>query len=134
MEANKYSWRTTAHSCDHPNANGYYANCDKTGEGQDKDSWGEGAYGPGSSKIDTNKKFNVNIKYCNTKGNFEGYAMHLKQGLFANERLGDFNEGYMMDLTNDVDGNLAYVFSNWGSQDDDLSWLNHGKCSGECSD
>ena len=32
MEANKYAFRSTAHSCDSPDASGAYHNCDRAGK------------------------------------------------------------------------------------------------------
>ena len=66
MEANKYSWRTTAHTCDDPKL-GHYINCDKKGQGHDKDDWGKDKFGPGS-KINTNEPIHVQIKYCIKRG------------------------------------------------------------------
>ena len=33
MEANRYSFRSTAHACDAPNENGHYSACDHSGTG-----------------------------------------------------------------------------------------------------
>lgn len=65
MEANKYSWHTTAHKCDTP-VNGVYDNCDRGGTCSlnihENNIAGE--FLPGStSGIDTNYEFHVKLDF-----------------------------------------------------------------------
>lgn len=65
MEANKYSWHTTAHKCDTP-TDGVYNNCDRVGECtlniHENDIAGE--FLPGSTfGIDTNFEFHVKLDF-----------------------------------------------------------------------
>ena len=41
------------------------------------------------------------------------------------------SNGYIGGLSSPLDGNMAFIMSNWGS-DDGISWLQHGACSGTC--
>ena len=48
MEANTYSFRSTPHPCDTPDANGHYTNCDRGGTGPvDVQDQFKNMYGPG---------------------------------------------------------------------------------------
>ena len=62
MEANKWSWATTPHSCDNP-SNGHYYGCDGGGDGQNiMNKLGWNGYGPGGQyTINTEKPFHVKL-------------------------------------------------------------------------
>mmetsp|Transcript_14940 Transcript_14940/g.18801 ORF Transcript_14940/g.18801 Transcript_14940/m.18801 type:complete len:101 (+) Transcript_14940:2047-2349(+) len=71
MEANKYAFRSTGHTCDAPSLSGVYSNCDGDGScsmdilqsGTNDD------YGPGDSYvINTLKPFTVEQSYQETNG------------------------------------------------------------------
>ena len=63
MEANKWSWATTAHHCDAPSSVGKYYSCDQGGLGMniyDKLSYND--YGPGDSyAINTLQEFHAKV-------------------------------------------------------------------------
>ena len=64
MEANKYAWASTPHTCNNPNELGHYDYCDKNGTCQqntyDQLSWN--GYGPGDDKtINTDLPFHVSL-------------------------------------------------------------------------
>ena len=133
MEANKYAFHVTGHKCDAPNAQGVYNNCDRGGQctmdvltnSDDFD------YGPGSQyTIDTNSEFHVRQDFHESSdGQFQGYTTVLTQG--SNEVIlstGDCS--YLNNMTEDMK-RMVFVISNWGS--DSLNWLQHGVCSGSCS-
>lgn len=81
MEANKYAYRATGHTCDAPDDRGVYSNCDRSGQcSVDILSNGvEGDYMPGSiNGIDTNQEFHVKVNYdTNAAGQFSGYSVTL---------------------------------------------------------
>ena len=58
MEANLYSWRSNAHACDAPDANGHYTECDYSARCGVDQYYYEG-YGYGGSVIDTTLPFHV---------------------------------------------------------------------------
>ena len=59
MEANKYAFAVTPHTCDSPSGK-HYDNCDRGGCGYHLHK--VVSYGPGKT-IDTNKKFNVKTSF-----------------------------------------------------------------------
>ena len=138
MEANKYSWRTTAHSCEDASGRGFFNDCDRKGLAKDADEWGSGEYGPSGSKINTPSFFHLKMDYCKSMfGNWEGYNLELSQGQYCTFACkGNLKEtgSYFKKLNKPLTDGMAFVFSNWGSESDDLSWLNHDKCTGACND
>ena len=138
MDANKHSWRTTAHHCDQ-NELGFSTNCDKEGVAHDVDEWGAGHYGTGGDKINTPSFFHVKMDYCKSMfGNWEGYHLHLSQNQFCtftcNGSLKDITSSYYKKMDKPITDGFAFVFSNYGDEKDDLTWLNHDKCTGTCND
>jgi len=66
MEANKYAFRATGHTCDAPDASGKYHQCDRGGQCSIDVLRNNvaGDYMPGStSGIDTNQEFHMKIEY-----------------------------------------------------------------------
>ena len=121
MEANKYSWRTTPHSCD---GNGpTYWNCDRGGQ-QATDLQQKGVLGPGKN-IDTNRPIHVKIEFATTS-----YTLTVSQG--DHQDVSHVDNGYLNGLSGPLDGNMAFVVSSWRS-DDGISWLQHGACGGTCT-
>ncbi len=79
MEANKYSYRATGHTCDEPNLQGEYSNCDRHGQCS-VDIHSNGVlddFKPGSTVgIDTENEFHVRIDYHkDSAGQFSGYTV-----------------------------------------------------------
>ena len=75
MEANKYAFQTTAHSCGPPSDKGHYTECDGSSPAH-KNSVVEldsNGYGPGDQyTIDTTKEFHVKISLAEADGSFSG--------------------------------------------------------------
>ena len=134
MEASKYSWRTTAHTCEQ-DEHGFYSSCDSKGLAHDADEWGNSDYGPSGGKINTPSFFHLKMDYCKSmlSGNFEGYDLHLSQSQFCTftckGSLKDTTTSYFKKLHKPLTDGMAFVFSNWGGESDDLTWLNHEKCN-----
>ena len=59
MEANRYSWRTTPHTCD--GSGPHYWSCDRGGKAA-TDLQQKGVFGEGK-KIDSGKPFHVKIEF-----------------------------------------------------------------------
>ena len=57
------------------------------------------------------------------------YKLTVTQGDQVDEN--QMDNGYIGGLSSPLDGNMAFIMSNWGS-DDGISWLQHGACSGTC--
>lgn len=131
MEANKYSFQTTPHSCNAPNAHGHYDWCDHSGQCAmnivEQLSWD--GYGPGSQyKINTDNEFHVKIYFdADAHGNWIGLTTELTQ----NGRMQSMTThcDYLHTLQKDVSDGMAFIVSNWEGDD---SWLTKGRCSGGC--
>lgn len=82
MEANMYSYRATGHTCDTPNADGVYDNCDRDGQCHVDvlSDLGASFFAPDSTAgIDTNQEFHVKIDFHETNGLFSGYTIVMTQ-------------------------------------------------------
>ena len=120
MEANQYSWRTTPHTC--PGSGPHYDWCDRGGSAV-TDLQQKGVLGPGK-KIDTGREFHVKIEFGSAS-----YKLTVTQGDQVD--VSEMNDGYIGGFGDYLDGRMAFIMSNWGS-DDGISWLQHGACSGTC--
>ena len=84
MKGNKYSFRTTAHTCSAPDASGAYSDCDGVGScAVDVHENGiENDFKPGSTNgIDTDQEFHVKIEFDKDGAEqFSGYTLTLTQG------------------------------------------------------
>ena len=122
MEANKFSWQTTSHKCNAPSGNGHYDWCDGAGQDMKNYGWSDG-YGPGNGTIDTNRKFNIKIDFTGPD-KFYGYTQTFTQDGKSVQFKG--YSGYSQALTDDLNGHMAYAFSNWGPGGSE--WLDSGRC------
>ena len=122
MEANKFSWQTTAHKCNAPSDVGYYDWCDPAG-GDMMDRMPDYGYGPADGMIDTRRKFHVKTEF-NGPDKFYGYTQTFTQISNSVQNVAD--SGYSQTLTDSENGHMAYAFSNWGTGE--AEWLDHGRC------
>ena len=133
MEANKYSFATTPHSCDLPDEKGFYHACDGDGHCNqniyDQLAWD--GYGPGEDyQINTELPFHVKMDFLkDVHGAFEGFTTTMTQnGRTQTMTAHDCPSSY--ELTNDLESGMALVLSNWSGN---ASWLWHDRCSGSCT-
>jgi len=132
MEANKWAWGTTPHSCDNPSDKGFYSHCDQGGAcmQRTKDDYQLSSYGPGDQyQINTNKSFHTKISFdADSNGHFTSYTTTLTQ------------EGRTQQMTSacsslnkmswDISNGMGFAISNWGG---DATWLWGDKCYGSCN-
>ena len=145
MEANKYAFRSTIHTCDDPDENGYIKDCERGGVcALDQYSW-KNKFGDKGTSIDTNKPFTVKAEFhtigrASRSRTLTGYTITMTQG--NNTFVLDSADGTSKDCDVDqyigkmgksmVDG-MALVFSFWGTDTAaGMKWLNHGVCEGGC--
>jgi len=133
MEANIWAWRATSHACD-AHSNGFFDNCDKNGSCSVDiitDDHPETAYGPGAEfDINTLEEFHVKVNFnTDANGDFSDYVIKLTQGdrtvsLVAN------CPSDLAKMTEDLRSGMVFAMSVW---EGDMSWLQHDRCSGSCS-
>ena len=131
MEANKYAFRTTAHKCT-DNGNSFSA-CDGNGKCTTDVILEQpsGSYGPGSATgIDTNQEFHVKQVFHESGGSFTGYTTTLSQGSKSVTMSKSDCSDYLANMSTDMT-HMVIAISNWSS--DNFDWLQHGVCSGSCS-
>ena len=124
MEANKWSWATTPHSCDSP-SNGHYWNCDRGGDGQNiMNKLGWNGYGPGDQyTINTDKSFHVKLDITSSSFTTTLTQEGRTQSFGA-------NDGYVSKMADQISGKMAFVASNWYG---DATWLWGNRCQGSCN-
>lgn len=81
METNKYAYRAVGHSCDAPDSNGVFRNCDRSGQCSidvlTNDV--ENDFGPGfMHKINTLLPFSIETSFHESDGIFTGYTTVLE--------------------------------------------------------
>ena len=82
------------------------------------------SYGPGSNyQIDTTKPFHAQIEFYE-----KAFRTTFTQG--DNSQKMESVEDYMTGLSDQLNGKMAFVMSNWGG---DASWLWKDKCTGTCN-
>lgn len=103
-------------------------------QNQGIEKYGEGAYGPGGSLVDTNSKFNVKNEFVSTTDQSEFWKMRttLTQGSGEVVLESECPE-YLRALNYGIDGGMGIVFANWnneaGSEDFELDY---GQSAGGC--
>ena len=133
MEANKYAYQTTTHTCDAP-SNGHYYNCNRGGTcvTNTVEQWnhqGINNYGPGSQyQINTLEEFHVKLEFQqNPSGEFEAFTTTLTQNSNS-VSLGCDDLNSNQGMTGDLD-DMVFAISNWSG---DASWLWKDSCGGTC--
>ena len=118
MQANKAGFNVAANPC----ANG---NCDAISQCQynmaveGKAKYGDGAYGPNGSLIDTSRPFNVMTEFVSTKDykNLWKIRTTLKQDADVLEMEAVCPENYLSPLDYTIEGNMGFVVSSWDNRD-----------------
>jgi len=132
MEANKYAFRAVGHACDAPDAAGIFPSCDRSGQchidvlrnNADND------FGPGQGNtINTDRPFSVETSFHESGGVFTGYTTVLEQD-GRTVVLEATDCAYLGRMSSDMT-DMVFAISNWGSGS--LDWLQHGVCTGTCS-
>jgi hypothetical protein len=126
MEANQYSWQTTAHECNAPSPQGFYNYCNRAGScwQNNVDKLAYSDYGPGSGfKINTEKWFHVKMDFNQSNGSFTNFVTTMSQGTNSVQMTGNCGSNAMM--TNDLANGMVFAISNWSTYD---NWLWKDRC------
>ena len=133
MEANKYAYQTTTHSCNAPN-DGHYDYCNRGGTcvTNTVEQWNHQGimnYGPGGQyKINTTQEFHVKLEFkVDGSNNFSAFETTLTQG-GNSVSIGCSDYSANVGMTGDLD-DMAFAISNWSG---DASWLWKDACGGSC--
>ena len=131
MEANKFSFRSSAHRCSRPGSDGVFYNCDRNGfcEVDVLQNSVLHDFGPDPFyTIDTSKEFNVKTEFHVLNDRFAGYTTTLSQGsrkVVLNEEKCAANktpgkEDYYLDMQSAMQ-EVVIAISSWGSYS--VNWL-----------
>jgi len=127
MEANQWAYQTTPHTCDAPNANGFYSQCDRSGHcwQNNKNELDFSDYGPGAGfKINTLEEFHVKITMDKYGQDFGSFTTTMTQDDREIKMTGDCHD-YNKGMTNDLKNGMAFAFSSWET---DNNWLWGDRC------
>ena len=97
---------------------------------QGKEEYGEDAYGPGGSIIDTNEKFTVKTEFISTANYIDLWMLRTRIYQGSNEIVLEADcRDYLNELNQDIEGNMSYVFSAWDNRDGSGADF---ECDGAC--
>ena len=121
MEANTYSYHTTAHKCNEPNEFGYFDDCDKSGQCTTQ-ALGDTDFGPSSDySINSLQSFHVKIDFKkSSEGQFSGYTTTLSQS--DQDIVFETTCDYLNYMTEDLSSGMTFAMSSW-SPSDPPTWL-----------
>lgn len=140
MEANKYAFRSTIHTCDDPDEHGFISDCERGGFCPLDQFNYKGQFGDKAELIDTNQPFTVNMTFNADEDKMDvltGYTLKMTQGdnvfvLDTNDGTSyECDEGLIGKMGKNLADGMALVFSIWGG-DTPMDWLTHGMCTGGC--
>jgi len=138
MEANLYSWHTTAHRCNAPDEKGSYYWCDNGGDCLlTTHSIDPKGYGPSDDyTINTRKMFHTKISFENEDNRLSAITVTLSQGekefSFSAKDEQCWGYGYLDDMKGPIENGMTIAMMNWGSNWDSMSWLDRDTCTGDC--
>ena len=131
MKANKHGWETAVHTCDEPDENGHYDDCDGDDDmylRMNSKTWLKGKLGPDSETIDTNKPFHIRIDLEEKDGQLSGIkTIFSQEGRFAT--MHDLNADYLNNMSAALKNGQVFVLSNWSG--DGKEELDEDQCSGK---
>jgi len=137
MEANQWAYHATSHSCDTPDANGHYTNCDRPGtcDLDIYDHQPDVNFGPGAQyQINTLQEFHTKVEFKqDTDGEFSEYSIILTQdGREVTMTTNNCKEG-LSKMTQDFTNGMVFAMSSWSPNYGDLTWMQHDRCTTPCS-
>ena len=130
MEANKFAMASTAHTCQYDPPH-YYPSCDRGGCGMNVLNVDFSGYGPGKSRIDTNKPFTLSVSFVTQNDKLTTVTNYLTQGS-QSIKFDACNPDYLQWMGKSLPG-IVMIMSLWGTGNGGMSWLD-GKsgCQGAC--
>lgn len=138
MEANQWAYHATSHSCDTPDANGHYTNCDRPGtcDLDIFDNQPDINFGPGAQyQINTLQEFHTKVEFKqDDDGEFSEYSIILSQeGREVVMTTSNCSDG-LSRMTEDFRNGMTFAMSVWAPNYGDLEWMQHDRCDSPCSE
>lgn len=129
MQANPYGFNTAVHPCSNGNCDAQ-SQCEYNMREQGKEQYGEGAYGPGGSLVNTDRAFTVKTEFIADTGYTALWAIRTRVTQDGNEIVlqADCSD-YISMLSDPVEGNMGYVLSAWDNRTGDNADF---ECEGHC--
>lgn len=128
MEANKWAFQATPHTCEDPDNKGHFSKCDGFTDPCAQKAQSYGAYGPGNKVIDTNKPFHVKVEFTN-----DAFVTTLTQEDRSLPMTSDC-KSYFPKMAPWIKDGLTVTFSNWGDKYDTMKWLDQDTpCKADCT-
>lgn len=136
MQANKYGFESKAHPCSNGTCDAI-SQCALSMQHEAIQSSHHDCYGPGGSKIDTNKRFHVKNEYVSTTdyANFWKLRTIISQDDRQIVMEKDCRD-YLVGLQSPISGDMSIVFSSWDNLDgvEDFEVDNGQSKASTCSD
>jgi len=113
MQANPYGFQMSAHPCNNGTCDAQ-SQCDYKMREQGKTAYGEDAYGPNGTMVDTNRKFTVKTEFLSENGyqNLWGVRTRITQDDNEIVMMADCSD-YISGLDVAIEANMGYVVSAW---------------------
>ena len=129
MQANPFGFNVAANPCEGGSCDPV-SQCKYDMAVEGKEKYGENAYGPNGTLIDTNQPFNVHTEFLSTSSYASLWGLRTKMTQNGNEILLETNcDGYINSLGGPIEGGMGLVLSSWDNRSYDFgNW----ECQGSC--
>ena len=116
MQANPFGFNTSAHPCSGGNCEGQ-SQCFYNMAVEGVEKYGSGAYGPGGSKVNTDKKFHVKVEFLSTVNYQSLWGMRTTLSQDGNEIVLEADcQDYIEALNAKIEGSMGFVASAWDNR------------------
>ena len=128
MQANPYGFNVQAHPCSGGSCDAI-SQCDLNMKMDGVEKYGEGAYGPGGSLIDSTQRFNVWTEFVADADYTSLWKLRTTVSQDGNEIVMEADCGdYLKSFDNIIEGEMGFVFSSW----DNSAGKEDFECEGMC--
>jgi hypothetical protein len=117
MQANPYGFNTAVNPCSNGTCD-VVSQCQYDMAVEGAATYGDDAYGPNGTKIDTNRPFTVKTEFLSKDSYSTLWGIRTRITQDDNEIMMQANcEDYIASLSGDIEGGMGFVFSAWDNRD-----------------